>query len=275
MSSISSMPRPRPKSKTPHLSPAETPRGTLCHGRTFRTFGQLDSIPITTWNPKQPFINGCFNWMIPNLYIENGCFTKHPFINGCLGFQELEQCFKTLQVIQNTWPNFIPNPLEVTNRRRFWVPGHVYVNSRSPKKVTFSLAEWPGTDCFSFQDPFVGLWFIIPCSIFPPLHQKKFGTKTAQLLPTRKKPIKKKHQTIDHEKSPRKTPTEPRKNADRVATGSVTRVTSGLREVQTGEGYLPLTPGGGLDLKNPWLTCWGVKFMAGLTMGFPKNKVSY
>ena len=31
---------------------------------------------------KHPFINGCFNWMIPNLYIENGCFTKHPFING-------------------------------------------------------------------------------------------------------------------------------------------------------------------------------------------------
>ena len=26
--------------------------------------------------------------MIPNLYIGNGCFTKHPFINGCLGFQE-------------------------------------------------------------------------------------------------------------------------------------------------------------------------------------------
>ncbi len=41
-----------------------------------------------TWNPKQPFINGCFNWMIPNLYIGNGCFTKHPFLNGCLGFQE-------------------------------------------------------------------------------------------------------------------------------------------------------------------------------------------
>ena len=32
-------------------------------------------------DPKQPFINGCFNWMIPNLYIGNGCFTKH------LGFQ--------------------------------------------------------------------------------------------------------------------------------------------------------------------------------------------
>ena len=31
--------------------------------------------------------NGCFNWMIPNLYIGNGCFTNHLFINGCLGFQ--------------------------------------------------------------------------------------------------------------------------------------------------------------------------------------------
>ena len=40
-----------------------------------------------SWNPKQPFINGCFNWMIPNLYVENGCFTKQPFINGCLGLQ--------------------------------------------------------------------------------------------------------------------------------------------------------------------------------------------
>ena len=30
---------------------------------------------------------GCFNWMIQNLYMGNGCFTKHPFINGCLEFQ--------------------------------------------------------------------------------------------------------------------------------------------------------------------------------------------
>ena len=36
-------------------------------------------VNISTWNPKQPFVNGCFSWMIPNLYIENGCFTKHPF----------------------------------------------------------------------------------------------------------------------------------------------------------------------------------------------------
>ena len=26
--------------------------------------------------------------MIPNLYIGNGCFTKHPLKTGCLGFQE-------------------------------------------------------------------------------------------------------------------------------------------------------------------------------------------
>ena len=37
---------------------------------------------IYTWNLKW-----LFNWMIPNLYIGNGCFTKHLFINGCLGFQ--------------------------------------------------------------------------------------------------------------------------------------------------------------------------------------------
>ena len=38
-----------------------------------------------TWNSKQPFINGCFSWMIPNLYMENGCFTKHPLKNWLFG----------------------------------------------------------------------------------------------------------------------------------------------------------------------------------------------
>ena len=33
------------------------------------------------------FINGCFNWMIPNHYMKDCCFTKHPFNNGCLGYQ--------------------------------------------------------------------------------------------------------------------------------------------------------------------------------------------
>ena len=26
--------------------------------------------------------------MIPNLYMKNGCFTKHPLQNGCLEFQD-------------------------------------------------------------------------------------------------------------------------------------------------------------------------------------------
>ena len=42
---------------------------------------------ISTWNSKQPILYGCFNWKIQNLYMGNGCFTKHLFINGCLGFQ--------------------------------------------------------------------------------------------------------------------------------------------------------------------------------------------
>ena len=55
------------------------------HGKWgFWIGGSLNS---PTWNSKQPFINGCFNWMIPNLYIGNGCFTKHPIKNCCLEYQ--------------------------------------------------------------------------------------------------------------------------------------------------------------------------------------------
>ena len=41
---------------------------------------------ISTWN-KQPFFSGCVNWMIPNLYLGNGCFTNHPFKTDCLEYQ--------------------------------------------------------------------------------------------------------------------------------------------------------------------------------------------
>jgi len=30
----------------------------------------------STWYPKQPFVSGCFNWMIPNLYLGNSCLTS-------------------------------------------------------------------------------------------------------------------------------------------------------------------------------------------------------
>ena len=64
-------------------------------GRFFKIHGFPDHKNQVPWQfcclePHfQPFINGCFSWMIPNFNIENGCFTKHPFINGCLGFQVL------------------------------------------------------------------------------------------------------------------------------------------------------------------------------------------
>ena len=38
-------------------------------------------------NLKHPFLNGCFSWMIPNLYMGNGCLNKHLFKTGCLEFQ--------------------------------------------------------------------------------------------------------------------------------------------------------------------------------------------
>ena len=50
-------------------------------------FGGDIYIYIYTWNSKQPVFYGCFNWMIPNHYIKNGCFTKHPLKNGGLGYQ--------------------------------------------------------------------------------------------------------------------------------------------------------------------------------------------
>ena len=71
------------------------------------------------WNPKQPLINGCFNWMIPNLYIGNGGFTKHLFINGCLGFQDLIRvhCGGTLKSHVCTWgPFWVPKSPAVSPR---------------------------------------------------------------------------------------------------------------------------------------------------------------
>ena len=53
------------------------------------SFNQLkDKRMRSTWNSKQPVFNECFNWMIPNHYIKNGCLTKHPLKTGCLEFQE-------------------------------------------------------------------------------------------------------------------------------------------------------------------------------------------
>ena len=61
---------------------------TLTGWRLFSLPNRLFTIgwlPGTRWPSIE--INGCCNWMIQNLYIGNGCFTKHPFKTGCLGFQ--------------------------------------------------------------------------------------------------------------------------------------------------------------------------------------------
>ena len=39
-----------------------------------------------SWNPKQPDFYGCFNWMIPNLYLGSGDQTSMKKTR-CLGFQ--------------------------------------------------------------------------------------------------------------------------------------------------------------------------------------------
>ena len=59
------------------------------------SFNQLkDKRMRSTWNSKQPVFNECFNWMIPNHYIKNGCLTKHPLKTGCLEFQEERWVYK-------------------------------------------------------------------------------------------------------------------------------------------------------------------------------------
>ena len=69
-----------------HFRGLEIFLGQKCETCLFSAFLCV-KVEIDTWNLKHLFINGCFNWMIPNLYIGNGCFTKHLFINGCLGHQ--------------------------------------------------------------------------------------------------------------------------------------------------------------------------------------------
>ena len=41
----------------------------------------------SSWNPKQPFINGCLVKQPFSIYRFGIIQLKHPFINGCLGFQ--------------------------------------------------------------------------------------------------------------------------------------------------------------------------------------------
>ena len=81
----------RPSTKLSHLAwPQWQEKKDAPHGFWRASWNSKQNFlrdVICTWYPKHPFINGSFNWMIPNLYMENGCFTKHPLKTGCLEFQ--------------------------------------------------------------------------------------------------------------------------------------------------------------------------------------------
>ena len=65
---------------------------------------------IYAWNPQQPFINCCFNWMIPNLYIGNGWKSPFPSIFKwlALGFQVFTIYFHRNPPLEN--PPLLPAP---------------------------------------------------------------------------------------------------------------------------------------------------------------------
>ena len=48
-------------------------------------------------------LNGCFSWMMNQIFIENGCFTKHPRINGCLGSRESIVSFSACEELVTFW----------------------------------------------------------------------------------------------------------------------------------------------------------------------------
>ena len=68
---------------------------------------KLSLLPGTA---KNPLSNGCFNWMIPNYYMKNGCFIKHQFKKtGGLGYQAFFVFLVKCQVI------FTPPPKKKKN----------------------------------------------------------------------------------------------------------------------------------------------------------------
>ena len=86
-------------------------------------------VNTSAWNLNHLFINGCFNWMIPNHYIRNGCFTKHPFKNGCLGYQVEKNILRSRR--------YVPRNGTGTSNRKDLVE---YVVGMSPPLVGLAVA---------------------------------------------------------------------------------------------------------------------------------------
>ena len=77
---------------------------------------------IITYYYLEPETSVCFIWMIPDLYLGNGCFTKHPFKTGCLGYQGVATYNVYMYICFNIWHVVFLLPRLFTER----VPTHVF-----------------------------------------------------------------------------------------------------------------------------------------------------
>ena len=117
-----------------------------------------DILPISfTWNSKaNQFFYGCFNWMIQNLYMGNGCFTKHPFINGCLEFQVI----LLMAEIPNNHLGWCWNP--------FWILFSTTVPSTGERRIFCdpSTVSWPEQIIWRIWDFCAMAMILIKCDGF-------------------------------------------------------------------------------------------------------------
>ena len=116
--------------------------------------------------PKKSFINGCFKWMIPNLYMEDGCSTKHPLIKewlfgvpgnrymGCL--RQLVGAISRKQLLHG--PRVVPNlALEMGEFDSFLGCKYIYIWYPPPRKSAFFMGK--GGTIYIYISMFWKFWF--------------------------------------------------------------------------------------------------------------------
>ena len=82
--------------------------------------------------------------MTPNLYIENGCFTKHQFINGCLGFQVYIDLYIYIDVLDKKLVLAIIVKLQGSIISSYLLLGFQRDScDRLIHKHSFTTAKWP------------------------------------------------------------------------------------------------------------------------------------
>ena len=71
-----------------------------------------------TWNPKLPFLNGCFSWMIPNRHF-------HPLKHGCLGVPSINK--RNPPIFVGWWKRF---PIQIPKKSKGDKQKHGETHSR-------------------------------------------------------------------------------------------------------------------------------------------------